>query len=1186
MHRLVSIALSVLMTLGIFSSAEAEKAEFRLDGVWRSIIIDADSETSDLPHVDTGFEQPDFNDVNWETVVVPHNWQEYSYARQVRNGTRHGTALYRKEINIKLPSDDERIFIRFEGVGTYATVWLNGVLVGRHAGALTSFDINVSDAVKPGMNTLALRVDNPYGIVDLPWAPGDDQPKWGYSEGSQPFGIFRPVRVIRTTDLHIRPFGIYAWGGLEDIGVDKATLTARTEVVNDSSQARSFTIVTEMVGQDGTVVATSRSDHYLNAGKTAVYDRQMSAIDNPQLWTPDTPTLYTLRSTILEHDKELDQLTVPYGIRTYEIRIDDQGHRRFYVNGKQYHIQGTAEYEHLLGKSHAFSDVQINSRIDQFQAAGFNTFRDAHYPHNLRYADRFAMDGIFWWAQFSAHNWHDNQDYRNNFKSLLADWVRERRNNPALFFWGLQNESEIPAEFAKEAIAIIRQLDPTTSIQRLVVACNGGEGTDWNVPQNWSGTYGGNPDNFAEELKRQGLVGEYGAWRSLGWHSESDFEEGKYTENHAAELLQKKARLADSVAGSTIGHLQWLLVTHENPGRPMHDDGTQIWDGIRPLDRVGPANNKGLLTLWGEPTDLYYMYRARQVPASEAPVVYIVSHTWTDRWIQPGRKSGIEVYSNCDSVELYNDVDGKRSLGRRQRNEQERFIWDNADIKFNVLTADCVMGDEVVARDRLVLNNLPSSPDIAHLFDQNNVPSDNTGNPYLFAVNVGGQSFTDSNGIHWLADRQYQKDAMWGWSSWAEKYTDLDPALGSRGVIYDPIRGTNAQSLFQTFRYGMDKLRYRFKVPDGSYNISLYFVEPWYGRTNIDATAWRVFDVAVNNIVELRDFDIFREAGFGTALRKDITVQAKSGVIEISFPYTSAGQAIISGITIAPASNGVPVSTSQTDSLKHSDMATILLGNAILQPYLDNANPVFADGILRWTKLPYEYLDQDYLLPLNDKENGKLKIQFNANAKLVGAIQEGTAIPSGWTQTNQTALATESGQENTQLTRYVFAQRKVSSSEIIQVPSSMPVIIFRELSSPYTPGDFNFDGEQNIFEAEDGDLSNGRVATTVQGYSGQGYVVLEEGSASIGWSISTGLAKEQEFTLRYRLPEGVTRTAAISIVDKDHITITRMGTSLAGKGGWNSVQFKTPTRINAGEYKLNITFDDGSSVLIDSLSLR
>ncbi len=196
------------------------------------------------------------------------------------------------------------------------------------------------------------------------------------------------------------------------------------------------------------------------------------------------------------------------------------------------------------------------------------------------------------------------------------------------------------------------KLDPTASSQRLVTTCNGGTGTDWDVPQNWTGTYGGDPGTYASDVKKQVLIGEYGAWRTIDLHTEGGFvQNGILSEDRMTQLMEQKVRLAESVKDSSAGQFFWLLTSHDNPGR------VQGGEGLRELDRVGPVNYKGLLTPWEEPLDVFYMFRSNYAPKEKEPMVYIVSHTWPDRWIKPGIKDSIIVYSNCDEVELFNDID-------------------------------------------------------------------------------------------------------------------------------------------------------------------------------------------------------------------------------------------------------------------------------------------------------------------------------------------------------------------------------------------------------------------------------------------------------------------------------------------------------------------------------------------------
>lgn len=1179
------VALLVLLAgLLLAHPVQAQgRSDALVEGGWRSIFYETGPEGGRAEQADIAFQSAGFDDAAWQLVEVPHNWQGYAYARQVRNGSLHGSALYRKTLTIEPPGRDERIALWFEGVSAYATIWLNGTLVGRHAGGLVGFEVDITDAVRPGANLLAVRADMPKGITDLPWAPGDDQLENGFSEGSQPLGIFRPVHLVRTSKLHVRPFGIYAWGGLGDINAASARLTARSELTNASEQARRFTMLVQMIAPDGTVAAQAKAAHRLDAGASGRIEMQLPPIARPQLWSPDTPTLYILRATVMEGRRIVDRQDTPFGIRTTEIRSDAAGHRRLYVNGSPIFLRGTAEYEHLLGTSHAFTAQQVDARIAQVKAAGFNAFRDAHTPHNLRYGTRIAEDGLMWWPQFSAHNWFDNPDYRANFKRLLAQWVRERRNNPANFLWGLQNESRLPAEFAQEAVAIIRDLDPTASIQRLIVTCNGGEGADWNVPQNWSGTYGGDPDLYAQELAQQGLVGEYGAWRSLGLHGDADGDQ--WTEERMAALEQKKARLGDSVSDSAVGHFQWLLTTHENPGRPMRGDGTQIFDGIRPLDHVGPANNKGLMTLWGEPLDVFYMYRARQVPGRVQPFAYIVSHTWPDRFAGPGVQSGLEVYSNCDAVDLFNDAAGDVPLGRRTPDTHQRFVWDAVPVRFDVLMARCLMDGRVVHQDLITLNNLPPAPAVVQ---QAATPPlvEGDGANDLYRVNVGGKGFVDAEGHRWQADRHLDEGADWGWTSWADRWAEIEPALGSRRLTHDPIGATHDQQLFQSFRYGREQLRYRFRVPDGEYRITLYFVEPWYGRAAIDARGWRVFDVAVNGEIVLSDLDIFAEAGFGRAMRKTVTAKARSGWLEIGFPHVAAGQAILSGIRISGDGPGHLPRETGTDLI-----AAVIGGTA--SPYLDNGDSVYAVGDGRWTRLPSDLLDRDFVQP-GRASGAEMRLTLRVRSVLYLALAAGDPAPPGWAPTELTGAIKRnagtggngSGRGRPEPVRFV--SRMADAGETVTAPAGLPVIVKRFLPSPFAPGNFTFAKDKGMHQAESEDArrTHARVASVVQGYGGQGYAAFDAGQGSIAWPVETGIAGSHGFRLRYQLPPGVAgRTVTLVLTDRSGIDVATVVMTLQPGEGWREVEGATASAINAGSYTLRIDVADGEGLLVDSLAM-
>ena len=532
-------------------------------------------------------------------VTIPHNFDDYYGYRQLRHGNLHGKATYSKVFQATKNSD-KRYFLQFEGVGTYATVTLNGhkypeELVGR-----TVWTLDITDRMKDGDNHLRVDVDHPAMQTASPWVCGGCSSEWGFSEGSQPFGIFRPVSLIETDAVRIEPFGVHIWNNAQCDSV-----FTETEVKNYTEHTQTFELVNKFTLASGKQVFRHAEIVTLRPGGSQTL-RHAERIADAHRWSLDDPYLYNLVTMIKRNEKTTDEVRTPYGIRNISWPVlRKNGDNRFYLNGQPVFINGTCEYEHILGNSHAFTPEQIRSRMKQITNAGFNALREAHQPHHLLYQQLCDQQGILFWSQFSAHIWYDTNKFRRNFKRLLVRWIKERRNSPSIILWGLQNESVLPKKFAEECCDIIRQLDPTCADQRLITTCNGGEGSDWNGIQNWSGTYGGSAENYDNELKQpeQLLNGEYGAWRTIDLHGDA-----KYSEESFTRLLETKARLAESAKDSVCGHFQWIFNSHDNPGR-VQPDGA-----YRRIDKIGPINYKGLVTAWEEPTPAYCMYRQRYVP--------------------------------------------------------------------------------------------------------------------------------------------------------------------------------------------------------------------------------------------------------------------------------------------------------------------------------------------------------------------------------------------------------------------------------------------------------------------------------------------------------------------------------------------------------------------------------------------
>jgi beta-galactosidase len=1175
-----------LLALTFFGRAQnSVRTAVSMDKGWRTIAHDKNKAAYN------GFEKVSFNEQKWQSVDVPHTWDTYDGYRRMRHGNRHGYAWYRKTFSVKEQKASKRYFLFFEGVGSYATVWLNGKKVGTHAGGRTTFTIDVTHVInkdaKP--NLLAVRADHPSHIKDLPWVCGGCSDERGFSEGSQPMGIFRPVHLVITDEVRIEPFGVHIWND-STVSNRSAQLFLETEVKNYGRSSRSLTIVNRLLDKKGAVIATVQSDQQLVPGAVITVHQKFTTITRPHLWSVKDPYLYSLVTEVAEKGKVIDQITTPYGIRVISWPVGRKDStNQFLLNGTPVFINGIAEYEHQIGKSHAFSAEQVKTRVYQMKAAGFNAFRDAHQPHNLRYQQYWDELGFLWWTQLSAHVWYNTPEFKENFKQLLTEWVKERRNSPSVVLWGLQNESKIPEDFAKECTELIRKLDPTASSQRLIVTCNGGVGTDWDVPQNWTGTYGGNPATYAEDIQRQVLIGEYGAWRTLDLHTEGPFvQNGVHSEDRMTQLMEMKVRLADSVKLKTAGHFMWLFASHDNPGR------VQGGEGYRELDRIGPVNYKGLLTPWEEPLDVFYMYRANYAPKEKEPMAYIVSHTWPDRWTTPGKKEGITVYSNCDEVELFNDVD-HLSLGRKKKGVVgTHFQWDGVDIRYNVLYAVGYVNGKAVAKDYVVLHHLPKPPHFSvFLKEAKNLTAPKAGYNYLYRVNCGGGDYKDENGQLWMADRRKSSSNTWGSLSWTEDFPGLPPFMASQRQTADPIKGTREWALFQSFRYGREKLRFEFPVPDGEYLVELYFIEPWLGTgCGMDCTGWRLFDVAVNGKTVLKDVDLWKEAGHDAAIKKTVVAKVTGGQLQISFPRVASGQAVISAIAIAtanPSVRPVPASPALIQSLKVNDKANS--GSWSIHEWLATGTVQYSDNSIRFRSLPPNLYGAAWIsMPSKTKATKLAQFTVAEEADVFIGMDERIQQRPEWLQTYED---TKTSIENSKGERFTVYRKRYAKNAVVNLGANgaadkeingytVAVVPVSHIEPAY-----DLKPATN-YKAVNARLSGPGIGKGI--VDGKERVVFKKVSPDnlIEWDIAVGVADTYSLTITYNNPHTKAIRGKLELLAADgtlmkeesvELTTTRPGKS-------NYINGSTGSMINAGNYKVRLRAEEAEGVSVNALDVQ
>jgi len=1150
----------------------------------------------------------------WQTIRLPHNWDTYHGARRLRHGNLHGTAWYKRSLDTPANLTGKRCLLYFEGVGSYATVFVNGRQVGHHRGGRTTFTLDITDALRPsGSNALLVKAEHPAFITDLPWVCGGCSGESGFSEGSQPLGIHRPVHLIVADEARVLPFGVHLWNEAGSIKTDGASTQVRTTVHSDSKAPRQLELVSRLVDAFNVQRARSVDTFTLQPGQTRTLPQVLELKTAPERWSTDKPYLYTLITLIKENGKVIDEVKTPYGFRTVRWpNPNGTGDGRFYLNEQPLFINGICEYEHQLGNSHAFTAEQIASRIDQCKAAGFNAFREAHQPHNLRYTQALDKDGLLQWSQLSAHIWYDTPAFREQFLASLEEWIVERRNSPSIVMWGLQNESSLPAAFAATCTELIRTLDPTASTERLVTTCNGGEGTDWNVVQNWSGTYSGDPDRYGQELVKERLNGEYGAWRTLDLHTEGGFiKDPPYSEDRFCHLMAQKIGLAEQHKDSLCGHFLWLLNSHDNPGRVQNEEG------YRDIDRIGPFNYKGLLTPWGEPLDAFYLYRSQYAPKETAPMVYLVSHTWPDRWTTPGLKDSLLVYSNCDSVVVYNeavnldrlDDHAAACLGSRCRPKGpdglplkgSAFQWDGILIRYNVLHALGYVDGRVVAQDLIVLNHLPKAPEATVVLDpvHRSMPVvDLTPAPdytYLYRVNCGGPTYVDSHGQRWMADRPRSGAAGWGSVSWTDAFQSekgWHPFLASQRSTNDPIAGTTDPSLFQTFRYGREQLAFEFPVKPGRYRVEVYTTEPWYGTGGgLHAEGWRIFDVAVNGVTLFDDLDSWWNAGHDGALKRVTEVTVTDTLLRLHFPEVKAGQALICALAIAAVPQQAlqegPVTTkgNKQSALEPAPPAPSLFtwsSTSASTPNEPNhwlsTNPlVFEETSQKLRNLPPVLYGAQWVAAAAVTDHLEAVLTIQKPTDLYLALTADRLVPAGFEPSGLT-LETDKGEPfNLVKARFTSGQRLESQSWNSPLVMAVPALDTPE-ERPLRPS--------LRYEAEAAQWS-GVIDTGLVHLDKACVTVSKKGAFSLAWTVEPGLAGVYSLRFRYRNTTETVKTLRIQVVAADGRVMRDAPMVFPpASDKWRVISTTTGEAINAGHYTISLSGTDAVGFWLDSLDFQ
>lgn len=376
--------------------------------------------------------EPGYNDSDWRYISLPHDWMiEQTVKPYNPSGTAGGfypggIGWYRKSIDLSEYENKEQFYLLFEGVMRNADVWFNGSHLGKQAYGYSSFYHDISKLIRlDTLNVIAVRTDCSKLPVD----------RW-YSGG----GIYRHVRLIASNSLHMQIWGEAVSSRIDSSG--NARLDLRLEFKNNSRKNRRFEVWYDIVGPDGKLVADGKSSEYIEREGKGRTSRSFT-IEDPLLWSPDTPDLYTVHCFLMDRNKKLDQVSIKHGIRTAEFDPD----KGFILNGEKLVLKGVCLH-HDGGELGAAVPLESwKRRFKILKELGVNALRLAHNPHApevLDLCDRMGFLVIDEMYDKWEQPWEGSAEdlsLEESWQHDLSNFIRRDRNHASVILWSLGNET-------------------------------------------------------------------------------------------------------------------------------------------------------------------------------------------------------------------------------------------------------------------------------------------------------------------------------------------------------------------------------------------------------------------------------------------------------------------------------------------------------------------------------------------------------------------------------------------------------------------------------------------------------------------------------------------------------------------------------------------------------------------------
>ncbi len=591
-----------------------------------------------------------FDDSNWQTVQLPHDWAVALPFVQSPDGDvmGHGykpvgglfpeTSIgwYRKSFSVARSDSSNRFVIRFDGVYRNSQAWVNGFYLGINESGYSGVSYDITDYLyfdKP--NIVTVRVD------------ATQYEGWFY-EGA---GIYRHVWLEQYNNLHFAEGGVFVH---TDVQQSTATVHLETTIENKNLKKANATVSFYIMDRTGKKMASGPQRPFSVGAFDETKVDQSVTLFKPHLWSLEDPYLYRVVAQIRSGGKIIDSVVTRLGVRKVVIN-STQG---LLLNGKPVKIHGVNCHQDHAGVGSALPDYLQYYRIRLLKEMGVNAYRTSHNPPTPELLE--ACDSLGMLVLDENRLLNSSPEYLDQLERL----IRRDRNHPSVFLWSIGNEefyvqwNSNGRRVAQTLIEKQRQLDPTRTCTYASDLANVFPGINEVIPVRGFNYRGPAMAAYHNDHPTQPIMGtEMGSTVST---------RGTFLRDSVIGYLPDQD-ISYPWWASTAE--QWWSVAAEQPWNM----GGFVWTGFdyrgEPTPFQWPNINShfGILDMCGFPKNIYYYYQSWW---SGKDVLHISPH-WNWKGHE-GQNIAVWVNSNLENVELF--LNGK-SLGKKTMTRNSHLNW-------------------------------------------------------------------------------------------------------------------------------------------------------------------------------------------------------------------------------------------------------------------------------------------------------------------------------------------------------------------------------------------------------------------------------------------------------------------------------------------------------------------------------